>query len=182
MTTDEHEHQFPESLLDGTPVLYPCLLCGLSAFDAIAAMKTERDATCEHGTALDVHCCNCHSGFIFDAEHECPDPVPDVMPGEVSCPTCGYTTNLRSEVRAHNKIHATPDPKDLEIDRLRQEVTRLTAQLTDPCYCCRGDRPPHGGHPAFCQAGCRCYGRCSDPACCEPESAPAASMTLEKDA
>jgi hypothetical protein len=22
--------------------------------------------TCEHGTAMDVHCCNCHSGFLFD--------------------------------------------------------------------------------------------------------------------
>ena len=28
---------------------------------------------CEHGTALDVHCCHCHSGFIFDLKHECPD-------------------------------------------------------------------------------------------------------------
>lgn len=26
------------------------------------------DMVCEHGTALDVHCCNCHSGFLFDAE------------------------------------------------------------------------------------------------------------------
>lgn len=26
------------------------------------------DPTCEHGTALDVHCCNCHSGFLFDAD------------------------------------------------------------------------------------------------------------------
>ena len=26
------------------------------------------DAACEHGTAMDVHCCNCHSGFLFDAE------------------------------------------------------------------------------------------------------------------
>jgi hypothetical protein len=32
------------------------------------------DAVCEHGTALDVHCCNCHSGFIFDKDHECPTP------------------------------------------------------------------------------------------------------------
>ena len=24
------------------------------------------DPTCEHGTALDVHCCGCHSGFLFD--------------------------------------------------------------------------------------------------------------------
>lgn len=26
-----------------------------------------RDWVCEHGTAMDVHCCNCHSGFQFDA-------------------------------------------------------------------------------------------------------------------
>lgn len=32
------------------------------------------DVVCvAHGTAIDVHCCHCHSGFIFDAEHECPD-------------------------------------------------------------------------------------------------------------
>jgi hypothetical protein len=24
--------------------------------------------TCEHGTAMDVHCCNCHSGFLFDID------------------------------------------------------------------------------------------------------------------
>lgn len=35
------------------------------------------DWVCEHGTAMDVHCCNCHSGFIFDLEHECPDPDPE---------------------------------------------------------------------------------------------------------
>ena len=28
------------------------------------------DEVCEHGTAMDVHCCNCHSGFLFDIE-EC---------------------------------------------------------------------------------------------------------------
>ena len=31
------------------------------------------DPACEHGIALDVHCCHCHSGFIFDKNHECPD-------------------------------------------------------------------------------------------------------------
>ena len=30
------------------------------------------DVVCEHGTAMDVHCCNCHSGFIFDTDHICP--------------------------------------------------------------------------------------------------------------
>lgn len=33
-------------------------------------MTPQQDETgewaCEHGTALDVHCCNCHSGFLFD--------------------------------------------------------------------------------------------------------------------
>lgn len=24
------------------------------------------DWVCEHGTALDVHCCGCHSGFLFE--------------------------------------------------------------------------------------------------------------------
>jgi len=24
-----------------------------------------KDAVCEHGTAGDVHCCGCHSGFTF---------------------------------------------------------------------------------------------------------------------
>ncbi len=25
------------------------------------------DWVCEHGTASDVHCCGCHSGFLFDS-------------------------------------------------------------------------------------------------------------------
>lgn len=37
---------------------------------------TEVEPTCEHGTALDVHCCNCHSGFIFDKDHKCPAAPP----------------------------------------------------------------------------------------------------------
>jgi hypothetical protein len=36
------------------------------------------DVTCRHGVALDVHCCNCHSGFIFDLNHECEEPMADV--------------------------------------------------------------------------------------------------------
>lgn len=31
------------------------------------------DHVCQHGTAMDVHCCNCHSGFIFDKDHVCHD-------------------------------------------------------------------------------------------------------------
>lgn len=28
----------------------------------------EEDEACQHGTALDVHCCNCHGGFLFDVD------------------------------------------------------------------------------------------------------------------
>jgi hypothetical protein len=31
------------------------------------ATQTE-DIVCRHGTAMDVHCCNCHSGFLFDID------------------------------------------------------------------------------------------------------------------
>ena len=34
--------------------------------------RRRHDIVCEHGTAMDVHCCNCHSGFIFDNYHVCP--------------------------------------------------------------------------------------------------------------
>lgn len=43
-------------------------LCGC---DPGANHKCDRhrdDVTCEHGTAMDVHCCNCHSGFLFDSD------------------------------------------------------------------------------------------------------------------
>lgn len=29
------------------------------------------DHVCKHGTAMDVHCCGCHSGFIFERDHVC---------------------------------------------------------------------------------------------------------------
>lgn len=48
----------------------------LSPGEPPAAAQPADDVVCEHGTAMDVHCCNCHSGFIFDRDHECPEPAP----------------------------------------------------------------------------------------------------------
>ena len=57
-----------------------------------------------------------------------------------------------------------------QIAALQGEVATLKAEAADPCYCCRGDRrQPEGGHPAYCASGCRCYGHCADPECCDPE-------------
>jgi hypothetical protein len=41
-------------------------------FDRAVALSSPspegQDVTCQHGVAMDVHCCNCHSGFLFDPE------------------------------------------------------------------------------------------------------------------
>ena len=53
-----------------------CVNCNEAAYieeqERLTQLIETSDATCEHGVALDVHCCNCHSGFIFDRNHECP--------------------------------------------------------------------------------------------------------------
>jgi hypothetical protein len=33
----------------------------------ITPVASEVEVVCEHGTAMDVHCCDCHSGFLFDS-------------------------------------------------------------------------------------------------------------------
>lgn len=60
--------------------------------------KDSTDPVCEHGTALDVHCCDCHSGFIFDKDHECPAQNEDQ---EALCPLCA---------RAGGESSLTPVP------------------------------------------------------------------------
>lgn len=47
--------------------------CGVvNTYRELPPQVTADDVTCQHGTAMDVHCCHCHSGFIFDPDHECP--------------------------------------------------------------------------------------------------------------
>jgi N6-adenosine-specific RNA methylase IME4 len=47
---------------------------GIGVGDALYVRTTPApDVVCSHGTAMDVHCCHCHSGFIFDRDHECPE-------------------------------------------------------------------------------------------------------------
>lgn len=45
----------------------PCEKCGHAegACDCEPCCREPKDKTCQHGAALDVHCCNCHSGFLF---------------------------------------------------------------------------------------------------------------------
>jgi NAD-dependent SIR2 family protein deacetylase len=46
------------------------------------------DAVCEHGTAADVHCCNCHHGFLF-APYDCECTDDDDDGDVVVCENCG---------------------------------------------------------------------------------------------
>ncbi len=59
----------------GVPIAADQRFCSKCGYEARAAaslappqeeeqMKDEH--VCEHGMAMDVHCCNCHSGFLFD--------------------------------------------------------------------------------------------------------------------
>jgi len=42
--------------------------CTKKVQSLVARLREQPDVVCQHGTAMDVHCCNCHSGFLFDAD------------------------------------------------------------------------------------------------------------------
>lgn len=48
--------------------------CGLCQFleDSFGKQIMDlSDPTCQHGISMNVHCCNCHNGLIFDQSHTC---------------------------------------------------------------------------------------------------------------
>jgi hypothetical protein len=92
------------------------------------------DAVCEHGTAMDVHCCNCHSGFIFDMDHECPPPP------------C-YQFTREDYIRAERATRWTAGPKVAEL--LHEAAKHAPSALSTPQETCgvRG-RPSAGDQDA----------------------------------
>lgn len=64
---EEPTHWMPiPAAPDATVPPRPQEATGLSVHHSIVAPKRHEDPTCEHGRAWDVHCCGCHSGFLFD--------------------------------------------------------------------------------------------------------------------
>lgn len=51
------------------------VLTRLGELASLPVRDAQGDYVCRHGTAMDVHCCHCHNGFLFDPDHECP-PAP----------------------------------------------------------------------------------------------------------
>jgi hypothetical protein len=61
---DDHEHQFPEVIIEGERVLYPCLLCSLAALDAMAQMKEASN----DGTTTGADCAGSSAPRTVNAE------------------------------------------------------------------------------------------------------------------
>lgn len=72
------------------------------------------DHVCEHGMAVDVHCCNCHNGFIFDLDHECPDEEEVPHPFNAREESYGPSPHWCGDCEYHrdHKIHAVLSPKE----------------------------------------------------------------------
>jgi hypothetical protein len=76
------------------------------------------DWVCEHGTAVDVHCCNCHSGFLFDADAcVCGEYGMDDRTGQIY--------NTRSEAIAADV------PEDHLVTGPRAALERLSAMIKE---------------------------------------------------
>ncbi len=60
------------------------------------------DYVCEHGTAMDVHCCNCHRGFIFDKDHQCP-PSPEDALHEIGIMAMSAQSNPRARAKVYRE-------------------------------------------------------------------------------
>lgn len=96
------------------------------------------DIVCQHGRALDVHCCNCHSGFLFDAGScVCHGTARSRRPGPRRRPRCYGLAPLsvrltdRQQVQRYSRIRRRENarlngPKRQPI-RFEAKPVRLTA-------------------------------------------------------
>jgi hypothetical protein len=81
-------------------------------------------------------------------------------------------TQLRDYARQFGMDHHRRDPLVWKIHRALDALALVREDVPQPtpCYCCRGEWDPvDGGHPEYCQSGCRCYGRCDNQNCCESD-------------
>jgi len=113
-----------------------CTSARKSAPKPTGGASPQADATCEHGTAMDVHCCNCHSGFIFDMNHECPSPeltwreAVEQALGVENDPENHTPSWAFDVVRAAREIGNAPTPASPQADTSEQDVPVLRITVT----------------------------------------------------
>lgn len=101
------------------------------------ALKGQReDVVCAHGTAMDVHCCNCHSGFIFDPKHECPTPEQAGDRGawqpDEKWDAFEHALEFESSTQWWSTYRAARAAIEQQVRDLRAEVARLDALINNP--------------------------------------------------
>ena len=69
------------------------------------------DVVCQHGTAMDVHCCNCHSGFLFEIDWcVCEfDRAPGAVSDEDFAVDPIATERPQEALRAHDSSPVEPE-------------------------------------------------------------------------
>lgn len=124
----------------GPPTTIDQVLQYASAVDAGTGEARPTEPSCEHGTALDVHCCNCHSGFIFETDHECPElprPAPLDLAAVLTdehirqlhsdCPRWGIAATRTYLVKLLTPWLAARSAESA------QQIAELEAQVTSLC-------------------------------------------------
>lgn len=120
--TDACQDNF-DRLTIGRPAIEQACIC--ASQEPTAEASPQADTTCEHGTAMDVHCCNCHSGFIFDVNHECPSPeltwreAVEQALGVENDPENHTPSWAFDVVRAAREIGNAPTPASPQAEELR---------------------------------------------------------------
>ncbi len=106
------------------------------------------DVVCKHGTAPDVHCCNCHSGFLFDVSSCVCITEQDSPPwreGSAVCTNCGesaephpayadfvgpFCEGCWAKLLEYFGVEEDAWVRTAERDRARRDISLICDQLT----------------------------------------------------
>lgn len=107
---------------------------------------SEPDLVCEHGRAMDVHCCNCHGGFIFDSA-DCTCLTMDAhRSGGAYVQLRILKEDLRGSLRSGYLFGHFDEPLDAAGKRIVRVIQQRLSDL--PCECT--DRTPDGARCRAC--------------------------------
>jgi len=85
-------------------------------------MIEDENELCSHGTSLDIHCCDCHSGFLFDID---------------SC-TCELNSDRRIQMKRYYTT-SSPDAarhilRETEQETINEAVRQVESGIHDVRY------------------------------------------------
>lgn len=132
--------------------------CGICGTEHDPNLK----CVCEHGTALDSHCCNCHSGLVsINMQHagNCPSyegPMDQGYEGKMQQPTREATAEEQAvtEKLKQRVVELSKQAEDRQREAfeapLRAQVSRLTAGLARLSAHALAEWPTHEWYCRVC--------------------------------